>query len=117
MFNLERWNELPKPYQAALRDAAAFANADMTAKYDTQNPAALRRLIGAGAQLRPFKPEIMEAAFKAANAFYDDLAGKDPDFNAMWTPYKAFRDEEYFWFQVAEYSYDSFMIRMMRNRS
>lgn len=117
MFNLEKWNELPKHYRAALRDAAAFANADMTAKYDTRNPAALRRLVGAGAQPRPFKPEIMEAAFTAANAFYEDLAGKDADFKAMWTPYKAFRDEEYFWFQVAEYSYDSFMIRMMRTRS
>jgi len=116
MFNLDKWNELPKHYQAALRDAAAFANADMTAKYDTRNPAALRRLVGAGAQPRAFKTEIMEAAFIAANAYYDDLASKDSDFKAMWTSYKAFRDEEYFWFQVAEYSYDSFMIRMLRNR-
>ena len=27
------------------------------------------------------------------------------------TAYRAFRDEEYLWFQVAEYTYDNFMIR------
>ncbi len=37
------------------------------AKYDARNPAALRRLVGAGAQLRPYSQEIMDAAFKAAN--------------------------------------------------
>jgi TRAP-type mannitol/chloroaromatic compound transport system substrate-binding protein len=117
MFNLQKWNELPKPYRAALRDAAAFANTDMTAKYDTRNPMALRKLISAGAQLRPFKPEIMEASFKAANSFYEDLCTKDASFKAMWESYSAFRDEEYLWFQVAEFSYDNFMIRMMRTRS
>ncbi|GEO16699.1 TRAP transporter substrate-binding protein [Microvirga aerophila] len=117
MFNLQKWNELPKHYRAALRDAAAFANTDMTAKYDTRNPMALRKLISAGAQLRPFKPEIMEASFKAANSFYEDLCTKDASFKAMWESYSAFRDEEYLWFQVAEFSYDNFMIRMMRTRS
>jgi TRAP-type mannitol/chloroaromatic compound transport system substrate-binding protein len=111
MFNLQKWNELPAAYRAALRDAAAYANSSMTAKYDARNPAALRKLIAAGAQLRPFKTEIMEASFKAATAFYSDLSAKDPEFKEMYEAYSAFRNDEYLWFQVAEYSYDSFMIR------
>ena len=44
-FNLDKWNALPKAYQAALESAAAAANNWMQAKYDAQNPAALRRLV------------------------------------------------------------------------
>ena len=43
-----------------------YANIDMLAKYDARNPAALRRLVGAGTQLRPFPQEILEAAYKAS---------------------------------------------------
>jgi TRAP-type mannitol/chloroaromatic compound transport system substrate-binding protein len=35
------------------------------AKYDARNPGALRRLVGGGAQLKPFPQEVMEAALKA----------------------------------------------------
>ena len=52
--NKTKWAELPKTYQAILSSAAALANVDMQAKYDARNPAALKRLVQAGAQLRPF---------------------------------------------------------------
>ena len=42
--NEKKWNELPKHYQAALM-AACGRNVMMPAKYDAQNPAALRRLV------------------------------------------------------------------------
>ncbi len=53
-YNQEKWNELPKNYQSILRAAAAQANGDMLANYDTKNPAAVQRLVKAGAQLRRF---------------------------------------------------------------
>src|SRR5918994_6801569 len=65
MFNTARWNELPKIYKAVATAAAGYANIDMQAKYDARNPAALRRLIGAGAQLRPFPQDLMDASLKA----------------------------------------------------
>ena len=37
----------------------------MPAKYDEQNPQALRRLIASGTNLRPFPRSVMEAAEKA----------------------------------------------------
>ncbi|HEU6443019.1 MAG TPA: TRAP transporter substrate-binding protein [Microvirga sp.] len=109
--NLQKWNELPKPYQAAMQAAAGYVNVDTQAKYDAKNPAGLRNLISNGAQLRPFSQEIMEAAYKAANEIYDEISANNPDFKKIYDSYKAFRGEEYLWFQVAEYAYDTFMIR------
>jgi TRAP-type mannitol/chloroaromatic compound transport system substrate-binding protein len=109
--NLQKWNELPKTYQAALRSAAGYVNVDTQAKYDAKNPAALRSLVGAGAQLRPFSQDIMDAAYKAANEVYDELSAKNADFKKIYDSYKAFRNEEYLWFQVAEYAFDTYMIR------
>jgi TRAP-type mannitol/chloroaromatic compound transport system, periplasmic component len=109
--NQGKWKELPKAYQAILTAASGYANSDMLAKYDARNPAALRRLLGAGTQLRPFSQEILEAAYKAANEVYDEVSAKNPDFKKVYESIRGFRNEEYLWFQVAEYSYDTFMIR------
>jgi TRAP-type mannitol/chloroaromatic compound transport system substrate-binding protein len=109
--NQAKWKELPKAYQAILTTAASYANNDMLAKYDARNPAALRRLLGAGTQLRPFSQEILEAAYKAANEVYDEVSAKNADFKKIYESVRGFRNEEYLWFQVAEYAYDTFMIR------
>jgi TRAP-type mannitol/chloroaromatic compound transport system substrate-binding protein len=109
--NQAKWRELPKAYQAILTTAAGYANNDMLAKYDARNPAALRRLLGAGTQLRPFSQEILEAAYKATNEVFDETSAKNADFKKVIDAVKAFRNEEYLWFQVAEYAYDTFMIR------
>jgi TRAP-type mannitol/chloroaromatic compound transport system substrate-binding protein len=110
-FNLQKWNELPKAYKSLLTAACGYANVDMQAKYDARNPAALRRLVSGGAQLRPFPQEILEASYKAANDLYDELSAKNSEWKKVYEPYRAFRSEEYLWFQVAEYTYDNFMIR------
>jgi TRAP-type mannitol/chloroaromatic compound transport system substrate-binding protein len=109
--NLAKWNELPKAYKSLLTAACGYANVDMQAKYDARNPAALRRLVSGGAQLRPFPQEILEASYKASNDLYDELSAKNPEWKKVYEPYRAFRSEEYLWFQVAEYTYDNFMIR------
>jgi TRAP-type mannitol/chloroaromatic compound transport system substrate-binding protein len=111
MFNLSKWNELPKHYKAAATAAAAYANVDMQAKYDARNPAALRKLVGGGAQLRPFPNEMLEASFKASNELYDEISSKNADWKKIYESYRNFRTEQYLWFQVAEYSFDTFMIR------
>jgi TRAP-type mannitol/chloroaromatic compound transport system substrate-binding protein len=109
--NLAKWNELPKAYKSLLTAACGYANVDMQAKYDARNPAALRRLVTGGAQLRPFPQELLEASYKAANELYDELSQKNPEWKKVYEPYRTFRNEEYIWFQVAEYTYDNFMIR------
>jgi TRAP-type mannitol/chloroaromatic compound transport system substrate-binding protein len=109
--NQAKWKELPKSYQAIVTAAAAYANVDMQAKYDARNPAALRRLVAAGSQLRPFPQEVLEAGYKAAHEVYDETAAKNADFKKVYESVRNFRAEEYLWFQVAEYTFDNFMIR------
>ncbi len=112
MASIAKWDALPRHYKAAFDAAAYQAGTWMQAKYDAANPAALRRLVAAGTQLRPFSMEIMEACFKSANEIYAEVSAQNPWFKRVLDNTVAFRNEEYLWFQVAEYSFDSFMIRM-----
>ena len=107
--NPNAYAALPKEYQTILAAACATANADMLARYDVNNPKALRRLVAGGVQLRPFSRDIMNAAWKAANEVYAETSEKNPRFKKVYEPWKAFRDEQVLWFRVAEQNFDSFM--------
>ena len=111
MFNTAKWEELPKNYKAIVTAAAGAANIEETGKYDARNPQALKRLVASGAQLRPFSQPIMEACLKAANEIYADISSKNAEFKKVYDNMVAFRGDEYLWWQVAEYTYDTFMIR------
>jgi TRAP-type mannitol/chloroaromatic compound transport system substrate-binding protein len=111
MINLDKWNALPKRYQSIITGAAAYANTELTAREDARNPAALRRLLANGVELRAFSQSIMEASLKASNEVNAETAAGNPDFKRVLEAMQAFRNEEYLWWQVAEYSYDTFMIR------
>ena len=114
--NLDRWNGLPKAYQAALRHAATLANTTMLAKYDVQNPAALKRLAAQGAQLRTFSEPVLDACFKAANDVYADLSAKNADFKTVWEHLKAFRADAYLWQQISDNTFDTYMMIQQRKR-
>ncbi|MBH5392062.1 MULTISPECIES: TRAP transporter substrate-binding protein [Bradyrhizobium] len=109
--NLEKFNALPKSYQAILTNATAHANTWMAARYDMQNPAALKRLVAGGTQLRPFTNEVLEACLKSTNELWAEISAKNADFKKSIDAMQAYRSDEYLWWQVAEYTYDSFMIR------
>jgi TRAP-type mannitol/chloroaromatic compound transport system substrate-binding protein len=112
LINLDRWNSLPKHYQAAVLAATRDAGNWMIAKYDAVNPPALKRLLAGGTQLRPFSQEIMEACYKAANEVYAETAAANPRFKRIYDNYVAFRSDSYLWWQVAEISFDLFQIRI-----
>ena len=65
-FNKAKLDELPKNYQSLIQTACHAVDQNMLAKYDFKNPTALKNLVAAGAQLRPFSEEILTAAFDAA---------------------------------------------------
>jgi TRAP-type mannitol/chloroaromatic compound transport system substrate-binding protein len=111
MFNLEKWNQLPKSYQAIVTAAAGFVSVEQTARYDARNPAALKRLIAAGTQLRPFSQPIMEACLKASHEVNAETSASNQDYKRVWESIQAFRNDGYAWWQVAEFGYDNFMIR------
>ena len=60
--------------------ACDAANSWMLSKYDAVNPPALKRLVAAGAVLKPFPLPVLEACYSAANEHYAELAAKDPHF-------------------------------------
>ncbi|MDB5594923.1 MAG: transporter substrate-binding protein, partial [Hyphomicrobiales bacterium] len=109
--NVEKYNQLPKSYQAILKAASAAANVETQAKYDTNNPLALKRLVASGTKLRPFPQDVMEACWKASNEVYSEFSAKNAKFKKVHDAYMAFRNDEYLWWQVGEFNYDNFMIR------
>ena len=109
--NLDKWHSLTPRYQSIVRSAASVSREWSLAKYDAVNPAALRRLLAGGTQLRAFSPDIMDACLKTALEVYAEVSAKNADFKSVWESMLAFRNEQYFWWQVAEYSYDTYMIR------
>jgi TRAP-type mannitol/chloroaromatic compound transport system substrate-binding protein len=111
-FNSAKWAELPKTYQAIAVNAAHHGNTYMQARYDALNPAALKKLVAAGAQLRPYSTEILETSFRAAQEVYAETAAENADFKKVLDHVMAFRTEQYLWWQVAEYTFDSYSIRM-----
>jgi TRAP-type mannitol/chloroaromatic compound transport system substrate-binding protein len=107
--NLEKWNSLPKPYQAIFRQACDAAGMWMLAKYDTVNAPALKRVVGKGAVLKPFPVPVMDACYQAANEYYAEIAGKNPTFKKALDSLTAFRSEQYLWWQAGELAFDSYM--------
>jgi len=112
--NQDKWNTLPKNYKAVVEQAGALANQWMIGKYDQLNPIALRKLIAGGAKLNAFSPAIMEASFKAAKELHAEISAKNPSFKKVYDSMTDFSNTTYQWFQVAELSYDSFMVRHSR---
>jgi TRAP-type mannitol/chloroaromatic compound transport system substrate-binding protein len=109
--NLEKWNALPPAYQSLIRSASAQANEWMLAKYDAANPAALKSLLTSGTKLHAFPTPVLEACLKAALDVYAEVSAKNADFKKVWDSLLAFRNDQYLWWRVAEYTYDDFMIR------
>jgi len=112
IMNLDKWNALPKHYQAAIDSASRDTFTWITGKYDALNAPALKRLLVSGAMLKAFPQEVLEACYGAANEIYADLSKTNPHFGKMYASMTAYRGEALPWFQVAELSFDSFMMRM-----
>jgi TRAP-type mannitol/chloroaromatic compound transport system substrate-binding protein len=114
LVNIKAWEALPKEYQAVLESACAASSISMLAKYDTLNPAALKRLVANGVRLRPFSNEIMAACYKAANQVYDEISAKNAKFKKIYDAMVKFRTDQVQWFSIAENRYDNFMIAAER---
>jgi TRAP-type mannitol/chloroaromatic compound transport system substrate-binding protein len=108
--NADAWKTLPSEYQSILEAACAEANVLMLAKYDAQNPAAMRRLVSNhGVQLRPFSREILDACWNGANEVYAEESAKNPGFKKIYDSWRPFRDDQILWSRVAEQNFDRFM--------
>ena len=107
-----KYDELPAVYREVLESACRDATLETLAKYDAQNPQALRRLVAGGTQLRAFPREVLQACYKAAFELYDETSARNPTFKGVWEHFRAFRDTQYQWFRVAENTFDNFVYFM-----
>jgi TRAP-type mannitol/chloroaromatic compound transport system substrate-binding protein len=109
---LAKWHEPPKLCQSAFMAASHETWGWVLGRYDSGNPPALRRLVGGGAQVRAFPPEVLESCYKAANEVYAEHSATNSLFKKLYDSVVPFRSESSIWMQIAELSYDSFIIRM-----
>ena len=107
--NKAEWAKLPKEYQEAFQAAAYEANVTMMAEYDHKNPGALSRLLQNGVKLQAYAPEILNAAYAAAQQLYADESAKNPAFKKIYTEFDKYRKTQNAWFSVAEYRMDGFL--------
>ena len=114
MVNLAKYNELPAAYKAIIDVACRAANSDMMANYDSKNPAALKRLVGAGAELRPFSQQILEASYEAAKQTYAEISAENAFFKKVYDQQLEFKKDAYLWAQIGEYNFDTFMMIQQR---
>lgn len=103
------YEELPKQYKDILEVASRAAGTRLLGNYDANNPAALRRLIASGAELKAFPRDVMDASFQASNEVYAEFCERDPMFKKIHDDYMEFRDNIVPWFRVAEGSYDNYL--------
>ena len=109
--NAKAYDALPEAYRAALQAASAEANTWMQARYDAQNPIALKRLVQSGAVLRALPQSVMDACFKANTELMAEASAKSPAFKKMYEHMRAFQRDQVAWFRVAEGGFDNFMTR------
>lgn len=109
--NAKAYDALPEAYRAALQAASAEANTWMQARYDAQNPIALKRLVQSGAVLRALPQSVMDACFKANIELMAEASAKSPAFKKMYEHMRAFQRDQVAWFRVAEGGFDNFMTR------
>lgn len=114
MVNLDQWNSLPAHFRGALKAAAAAMGAHMQARYDSECPKALRRLVGQGAQLRALPAPVIAALEQAARQVYDEIGAQNATFKKVYDNYAAFASDHYLWWQAGDFSADALGIRHYR---
>ena len=106
--NAEAWATLPADYQAIFQAAAKEAEITMQARYDSQNPQALARLLESGVQTRPFSDDIMNKAHQVSLQLLEDNAAADDGYNTIYSAWKKARAASFKWFGTAEAAYAQF---------
>lgn len=89
--NRRAYDALSDENQANLEAAAAVAHLDIQAQYDMRNPLALAELVATGSQLVAMPKSIIEAAWKAAQDLYADIAAKNPQWRKIHASQAAFQ--------------------------
>ena len=105
-------------YQAIVEAACADAVTWMLGKYDTDNPAALRRLIANGTQLRPFLAGDPRRLLQGGpGALRRGIGAAIPKFKKIYDPGRHSSTTRTEWFRVEEQQFDNFMYSQIGRKS
>jgi TRAP-type mannitol/chloroaromatic compound transport system substrate-binding protein len=109
LVNRQAWDQLAAEDKAIFETACKEALVVMQARYDARNPAALARLVAAGARVTPFPADLMAAAEAAAREIGEEQAAKDPGYRKVYEAWKQARTEGFEWFRTAELAMSSYV--------
>lgn len=112
--NKAAWDALPQAYKTALEAACAQAGTDMLGKYDANNIAALKRLIGGGAKLGYWSRPIMQAMQHASQEVMKEQAAANETFRKVHDNWKKFLDDQLLWSSVNDGAAEQFLISSQR---
>jgi len=68
----------------------------------------LQRLLQNGAVLRKFSTSVLDVCFKASQETYAEESATNPQFKKIYEDYRAFRNMEAQWFNVAEQAFSQY---------
>jgi TRAP-type mannitol/chloroaromatic compound transport system substrate-binding protein len=107
--NNKAFAKLSDENKAILDAATKVAARDMIAKYDAFNPQALKRLVAAKTQLKPFPKAVMDAGFKASMEVFAEHEAKSPEFKKIHQDMRAFQRDQILWNRFSEYPFNQYM--------
>jgi len=107
--NKAAYNALSAENKAIVDTATSHAHTVMQARYDARNPAALKRLVAAGAKVLAFPKPVMDLAFKESMALYSELSSSNANWKKIYTDYANFRRDQNLWFRFTEAQFDRYM--------
>lgn len=114
--NKQAFDDLPKEYQAMLEVACSSAHLLTQAKYDDLNPAAVRRLVSAGAQFKFFPKEVLSVLYKATQDELEDQAAKNARFKAFLNSYRPYQAQISSWWQISENVFNSYVTQALKGQ-
>ena len=72
------------------------------------------RLAIGGAEPRPFTEAVLDACFKASNEVFAEICAENADFKKVYDAMIEVRGGDYLWFQLAEQTFDTYMMIQQR---
>ncbi|MEO1709843.1 MAG: ABC transporter substrate-binding protein [Pseudomonadota bacterium] len=115
--NKAKYDALSPEHRTALDSAAAIADRDILARYDAQNPTALKRAVASGARLQPLTEAFLDTCFKASSETLTAIATEDAAFKEIHDSLVRFRRDAYLWSQLSENTFDTYMMIQQRKQA
>jgi len=112
--NKAKWDALPAHYKSIVLAASADGEREMISDYDMGNMAAVRRLAAAGVQFRRFPSEVLDAIYKAAEAYLAEVSKSNAEFDKIYKNWSEFRKSANLWYGISETPNDTFNQRATR---